>query len=55
MFTTIASGAAAGPGAASAREQAGVASALRPRVMGPQPALDHLTAPYHWHLPGSPS
>ena len=20
---------------------------------GPQPALDHLTAPYHWHLPGA--
>ena len=20
---------------------------------GPQPALDHLTAPYHWHLPGT--
>jgi glucose-6-phosphate 1-dehydrogenase len=27
-----------------------------PGSWGPQPALDHLTAPYHWHLPdaGSP-
>ena len=28
-----------------------------PGSWGPQPALDRLTAPYHWHLPetGSPS
>ena len=24
-----------------------------PGSWGPQPALDHLAAPYHWHLPGS--
>jgi len=23
-----------------------------PGTWGPQQALDHLTAPYHWHLPG---
>jgi glucose-6-phosphate 1-dehydrogenase len=26
-----------------------------PGSWGPQPALDRLTSPYHWHLPGSPS
>ena len=24
-----------------------------PGSWGPQPALDRLTAPYHWHLPGA--
>jgi glucose-6-phosphate 1-dehydrogenase len=24
-----------------------------PGTWGPQPALDRLTAPYHWHLPGA--
>jgi len=26
-----------------------------PGSRGPQPALDHLTVPYHWHLPGAGS
>ena len=26
-----------------------------PGSWGPRPALDHLTTPYHWHLPGSRS
>jgi glucose-6-phosphate 1-dehydrogenase len=26
-----------------------------PGSWGPQPALDHLTAPYRWHLPSAPS
>jgi glucose-6-phosphate 1-dehydrogenase len=26
-----------------------------PRSWGPQPALDHLTAPYHWYLPDASS
>jgi len=24
-----------------------------PGSWGPQPSLDHLAAPYHWHLPGA--
>ena len=24
-----------------------------PGTWGPQPALDRLTVPYHWHLPGT--
>ena len=26
-----------------------------PGSWGPQPSLDHLAAPYHWHLPGGTS